>query len=214
MDEKIRVMVVDDHPAFRFGVRTLLESAGDIQVVSEAGDGRTALALLKSVDPMVMLLDIQMPQTDGLSMITRFLKVKPELRIIMLTAYEGNEFLVEALTAGAYGYIPKSECAERIIEGVYKVKAGEKIMDSTQKDQVITSLKKYVSGAEYSKVGLTQRELELTDYLAHGSSNQEIAEKMYISLSTVKRMVETVISKLGATNKTQAVAEAMRRGYI
>ena len=214
MSASIAVMLVDDHPIFRFGVKSLLETVESIKIVGEAESGSQALNLLEHVSPDVVLLDIQMPGADGVSIVKRILKAHPDLKIIMLTAFEDQSYLTQAMTAGAVGYLLKSGPPAQIADSIERAYRGEKIINPSQASQLLDDLKQITHEVELAKSGLTEREIELIGCLAAGLSHQEISEKMYISVSTIKRMVDKIISTLGVSNKTQAVAEIIRRGWI
>lgn len=214
--DTINIMLVDDHPALRFGVKALLEASGGMSVVAEASDGSSALSILakKLAAPDIMLLDVQLPGKDGLSLIPSFLEVSPGLRIVILSAFDDEESVIRAMTAGAYGFIPKSDASQRIVDVVRRVYRGEKILNDAQTSQVIEKLAGFQAKEVQNRYGITPREVELLRHLSKGLSNQEIADALYISVSTAKRMMDTVVVKLGASNKTQAVVEALKLNII
>ncbi|MCL1846582.1 MAG: response regulator transcription factor [Coriobacteriia bacterium] len=216
MDSKITVAIVDDHPTFRYGLTMLLESSNNIRVIWEAENALQALTLLQDAQrtPMVMLLDVKMPGPDGVSMVKRLLQTSPGLIIIMLTASEEPSCLLQAISNGATGYLLKSESSSQIIDSIQRACQGQHIVNQKQIDLLLDNLSKLTNEAELSKIGLTKREIELVSYLANGLSNQEIAEKMFISVSSTKRMIDKIITTLGVSNRTQAVAELIKHGLI
>ncbi len=214
MDEKIRVLIVDDHPVVRQGLGTLLSDYNDINIVAEAGDGPTALRSTEKLAPEVVLLDIRMPGSNGIQ-ITRRLKDRfKETKVIILTTYEEDEYLFGALEAGADGYLLKTASADELSSAIRQVKAGHRLLSPNLMDKVMKQFESVTREKVKFESGLSSQELKVLALAAEGATNKEIAERLYWSEITVKRKLQDIIHKLGATDRTQAVAEAIRRGLI
>jgi NarL family two-component system response regulator LiaR len=210
----IRLLIADDHILVRQGLRQYLEMADDIEVVGEASTGLEVLALLEkepSVD--VALVDLRMPEMDGLELARRVREEYPSVSVMMLSAYDYRQFVVEAVKSGARGYILKSMDADQLVQAVRLVAAGNMIFDP----QVVAALAEELSRSnerEQMADALTAREIEVLQLLAFGHSNKDIAERLAISSETVKTHLEHIFRKLGTSDRTAAVAEALRRRLI
>ncbi len=210
----IKVVIADDHSLVRQGLRRYLEMAGDIEVVGEAANGREVLAMLgNGGGPDIVLLDIRMPEMDGLEAARRIKQRHPEVGVIMLTAYDDRQFVVEAVRAGARGYVLKARDAEHLIQTVRLVAGGNMVIDP----QLVVALADELSQSkerDRKAETLTAREVEVLQLLAFGHTNKDIAERLFISPDTVKTHLEHIFEKLGASDRTAAVAEALRRHLI
>jgi two-component system, NarL family, response regulator DegU len=209
----VRVVIADDHSLVRQGLRRYLDMAEDIEVVGEAADGAETLALIEQTKPDIALLDIRMPEMDGLEAARRIRDKHPEIGVIMLTAYDDRQFVVEAVRSGARGYVLKARDAEHLIQTVRLVAGGNMVIDP----QLVVALAEELSQAkerDRRAETLTAREVEVLQLLAFGHTNRDIAEKLYISPDTVKTHLEHIFEKLGASDRTAAVAEALRRRLI
>ncbi len=211
----IRVVIADDHSLVRQGLRRYLEMAGDIDVVGEASNGTEVLRMIDngSGEPDVVLLDIRMPEMDGLETARRIRVRHPDIGIIMLTAYDDRQFVVEAVRAGARGYVLKARDAEHLIQTVRLVAGGNMVIDP----QLVVALAEELQEAkerDRKAETLTAREVEILQLLAFGHTNKDIAEQLFISPDTVKTHLEHIFEKLGASDRTAAVAEALRRRLI
>jgi len=211
----IKVIIADDHSLVRQGLRRYLEMAGDIDVVGEAANGFEVLKLMENGNgaPDVALLDIRMPEMDGLEAARRIRQQHPDVGVIMLTAYDDRQFVVEAVRAGARGYVLKARDAEHLIQTVRLVAGGNMVIDP----QLVVALAEELTDAkerDRKAETLTAREVEVLQLLAFGHTNKDIAEQLYISPDTVKTHLEHIFEKLGATDRTAAVAEALRRHLI
>src|SRR6266540_1035944 len=205
----IKVVIADDHSLVRQGLRRYLEMAGDIQVVGEASNGREVLGLMENGggQPDIVLLDIRMPEMDGLEAARKIKELHPGVGVIMLTAYDDRQFVVEAVRSGARGYVLKARDAEHLIQTVRLVAGGNMVIDP----QLVVALAKE---RDRKAETLTAREIEVLQLLAFGHTNRDIAERLYISPDTVKTHLEHIFEKLGASDRTAAVAEALRRRLI
>jgi DNA-binding NarL/FixJ family response regulator len=209
----IKVVIADDHSLVRQGLRRYLDMAEDIDVVGEASNGEEAIALVEKENPDIVLLDIRMPGVDGLEAARRIREKFPNVGAIMLTAYDDRQFVVEAVRAGARGYVLKARDAEHLIQTVRLVAGGNMVIDP----QLVVALAEELSQAkdrDRKAETLTAREIEVLQLLAFGHTNRDIAEKLFISPDTVKTHLEHIFEKLGASDRTAAVAEALRRRLI
>jgi two-component system, NarL family, response regulator DegU len=209
----IRVLIADDHSLVRQGLRRYLDMAEDIDVVGEASNGEEAIAMVEKEQPDIVLLDIRMPGVDGLEAARMIRERYPNVGAIMLTAYDDRQFVVEAVRAGARGYVLKARDAEHLIQTVRLVAGGNMVIDP----QLVVALAEELSQAkerDRKAETLTAREIEVLQLLAFGHTNRDIAEKLFISPDTVKTHLEHIFEKLGASDRTAAVAEALRRRLI
>ena len=207
----IRVGVAEDHPLARQGIVELLNSADDMVVVGEAADGEEALELADSVagEPDIFLVDIRLPGIDGLEVTRRLSHQHPDVRVIILTAYEDPAYATEAVRAGAKAYVLKTAEGEEVLDTVRMVAHGHAVLDIRWWDALAEEGKSL-----RERYGLTRRELDVLRLVAKGYSNREIAEKLGLSPNTVKTHVERMLKRLGVTDRTDAVAKALRTGII
>jgi two-component system NarL family response regulator len=204
--EQIRVVIADDHPIIRQGLANILRSQKDIKIVAEAADGEEACELYDQLSPDVLLVDLRMPKKDGLQVVAelRARKVsKP--RIIVMTAFETEEDIRQALKAGAKGFLVKAVQPQQIREAVRTVARGESFLPP----EIGFKLAESMSHPE-----LSNRETQVLQQLAYGRSNKEIGQILYISEGTVKHHVKSILSKLDAIGRAEAIAIAIRRGLI
>jgi DNA-binding NarL/FixJ family response regulator len=209
----IKVVIADDHSLVRQGLRRYLELAGDIEIVGEASTGAEVIAEVERQTPDVALLDIRMPDMDGLEAAATIGGKFPDVGVIMLTAYDDRQFVVDAVRAGARGYVLKARDAEHLTQTVRLVAAGNLVIDP---NLVVVLADELSTAKERDRKSetLTGREVEILQLLAMGHTNRDIAGKLFISPDTVKTHLEHIYQKLGATDRTAAVAEAMRRRLI
>ena len=216
MNECINVLIADDHTLFRQGLRKLLEAYEEIAVVGEAANGREAITRIDEVFPDVVLMDIKMPQMDGIESIRLIKKKHPTLNIIALSMYDDAEYVLKAVNAGASGYMQKDVSADRLVDTIKQVQNGNRplvhlAVDSEILRGVIPDAGKYDAGKYKS---LTEQEMRVLEFMADGKSNKQIAKELFISEQTVKRHIHSILRKLDAADRTQAVAEAMRMGLV
>lgn len=209
----IKVVIADDHSLVRQGLRRYLELAGDIEIVGEAATGAEVIAEVERQSPDVALLDIRMPDMDGLEAAATIGGKYPDVGVIMLTAYDDRQFVVDAVRAGARGYVLKARDAEHLTQTVRLVAAGNLVIDP---NLVVVLADELSTAKQHDRKAetLTGRELEILQLLAMGHTNRDIAGQLFISPDTVKTHLEHIYQKLGATDRTAAVAEAMRRRLI
>ena len=206
----IRVLLVDDHMVVRSGLSTVLSVFDDLKLVGEAGDGEEAVRLSERLQPDVILMDLLMPKMDGVTAIKAIKTRWPQIQIIALTSFKEKEYVEGALKAGANGYLLKDVSAEELVNAIRRAVAGQPSL-SPEAAQV---LMKNVSEPALPHQDMTGRELEILALMVEGLSNNEIAERLFVSQSTVKFHVSNILSKLGVTGRTEAVALAVKHHLV
>ena len=212
--QPIRVLIVDDHPVVRHGLRSLLTGHPDLEVVGEAEDGVQVIPFLSSHETDVVLLDIQMKGQSGIEVARRVRHSYPPVKIIILTTYDDESLLHEALEAGVHGYLLKSMSHESLPDSIRAVMRGERLLSPSLVSTVVSNYQKLAQEQARREVGLTSDELQVLAAIAEGAGNKDLAEQLFWSEATVKRRVQEILDKLGASNRAQAIAEAVRRGWI
>ena len=207
----IRVLIVDDHAIVRKGVRALLKQVEDIEVIGEAGDGREAVKLAKSLEPDVVLMDLVMPGMDGITAISEIMSNQPEMRILALTSFATDDKVFPAIKAGALGYLLKESDPEDLVRSIHQVYRGEPSLPPDIARKVLKELSRPTVGAP-TPDPLTEREVEVLGLVAKGMSNQEIAEHLVVEEVTVRTHVSHILSKLHLANRVQATLYALREG--
>ena len=209
----IRVVVADDHSLFRDGITSLLEAAG-YEVVEQVGNGKMAIEAVRQHKPDLVLLDIKMPETNGIEALRIIRSEFPNLRIVMLTVSDADEDLFLAIQAGANGYLLKDLTSDEFLEMLSGLERGEAAVSRKVTSRLIAGYQQLSAQVGDPKSLLTERELELLYLLADGLSNKVIAEKLFISENTVKYHIKNILQKFGVQNRTEAVAMAMRQGLL
>lgn len=212
--DPIRVLLVDDHPIVRQGVRSVLAGHPDIAVVGEADSATALFAALAEHRPDVILLDVRLPGLNGVEIAQRLKREWPAVKVIILTTYEDEEYLFGALRAGAEGYLLKSASPEVLASAIRQVAAGERLLSPALVGKVLREFGELAKAQAQAEAGLSPQELEVLRLIAAGATNREIADRLYWSEVTVKRKVQDILEKLGVANRPQAVAEALRRGLL
>lgn len=209
--DKIRVMIVEDHSMIREGLKQLLELESDITVAAGLANGLTAVDQYLTVKPDIVLMDINMPQLNGLEALERIKQQDPGARIIMLTIHQDREYLFKALEMGAMGYVLKDAEAKVLIEAVRSVFSGQNYIEPSMARELITEFKRIKSNPQPDPQNqLTDRELEVLKLLAKGMLNKEIANILYISEKTVKNHISSIFRKLDVQDRTQAAVYAIK----
>ncbi|MCC7367956.1 MAG: response regulator transcription factor [Chloroflexi bacterium] len=209
-----RVLIVDDHPVVRQGLRSLLSQYPDIHVVGEADGAQPALVQVEDLQPDVVLVDIRMVGQSGLDLARELRRSGAQARVIILTSHEEEDYLVEAAQAGVHGYLLKSASAELLAESIRAAHAGEHRLSPQLVSKVLRQLQSLSQAQVQIESGLTDQELALLRLLAEGASTAAMAEKLHLGERTVKRKIQDILTKLEATSRAHAVAEALHRGLI
>jgi DNA-binding NarL/FixJ family response regulator len=203
--ETIKVLAVDDHPLVRKGIASILANEGDMQLVGEAGNGREAVDLFRQHHPDVVLMDLRMPDMDGVQATQAIRKDFPDARIIALTSYDGDQDIYRALEAGVRGYMLKEMVHTDVLRAIRTVHSGKRLMPQ----EVAERLSEY-----FPQVALTPREVEVLGHVARGLANKEIADLLGTASGTIKMHIQNILEKLGASDRTHAVTIAIQRGIL
>ena len=203
--DRIRILIVDDHPLLREGVVSLVEKQADMLVVAEASNGKEARQLFQQHIPDVTLMDLRLPGVDGIETMISILADFPDAKIIVLTTFSGDAQILRALKSGARGYLLKDLLRKELLEAIRTVHAGRKRIPLEIAAQI----------AEHaSDTNLTRREIEVLQWIASGNPNKLVADKLSVTEDTIKMHVKSILSKLGANDRTHAVAIAVKRGIM
>ena len=212
----IKILIADDHAVVREGTRQILENESDLAVVAEAGDGEEAVRLAGSFKPDVAIIDIAMPKLDGIEATRQIKTLYPTVAVLILTAYDDDQFVFSLLEAGAAGYLLKSVRGRELIDAVRAVYAGESVLHPSIARKV---LNRFIPVAgkplkqEPSEI-LTEREIEVLRLATRGLSNQDIANELYLSLRTVQTHLSHIFNKLQVSSRTEAVVRALKEGWV
>ncbi|MEX2355875.1 MAG: response regulator transcription factor [Thermaerobacterales bacterium] len=221
--DSIRVVIADDHALFRQGLRRALELEGDLEVVGEGSNGFEAVTLCRDLHPDVLVLDISMPGLGGIEAARQVRAERAETGILMLTMHDGEDYLLEAVTAGIHGYVLKDVHPQELVEAVRACAGGHGYLHPAMAGKVLHKLGAVVTASlgviarpshSVNETGLTTREFEVLDLIAQGAGNRDIAERLFITESTVKNHVTSIFRKLGVTDRTQAALHALKRGWV
>lgn len=209
MNKKIRVLLADDHHVVRSGIRALLEAEDDIIVIDEAADGIEAVCKAQALRPDVILMDLMMPRKTGVEAIEEIKQKEPEARILVLTSYAADEHVFAAIKAGALGYLLKENSTKELLHAIHNVYLGESSLHPAIARRLLREFTHPVT-APPADESLTTREIEVLVAIAHGHSNQVIADTLFISERTVRTHVSNILSKLHLVNRTQAALYALK----
>lgn len=213
--EHIHILVVDDHQIVRQGIRSLLSNYPDFEIVGEAVDGATALQLLQELRPDVTLLDIRMPGESGLEVLRRIRQLQPEAKVLMLTSFDDEEYVLTALREGAQGFVLKSVSDEMLTRAIHSVCRGERALSPQITEQVVRrATSPPPPPVQESSLTFSPDEQQILRLLVEGTGNAAIASQLYISSTTLKRKLRRLFTKLEVQTRSQAVAEAVRRGLV
>lgn len=219
----IRVLLVDDQSLIRMGFRMVLESADDIEVVGEAADGDTGMKMVKALKPDVVLMDVRMPNMNGIEATAEIVAAYPDVKVLILTTFDLDEYAFGALRAGASGFLLKDAKPEELIAAIRNVAHGDATISPRVTRRMLEMFAPMLPGEEESDAedtdlsllnSLTERETEVLKLIAEGYTNQEIAERLFISMTTVKTHVGNILEKIGAQNRVQAVIFAFQHGLV
>jgi DNA-binding NarL/FixJ family response regulator len=208
MSEKIRVVVADDHPIVRQGVVALLEDESDIEVVAAVADGRAALSAVLAENPDVVLMDLRMPEMDGVEATKAVRARRSEVAVLVLTTYDTDEAIVRAVEAGAAGYMLKDSPTEDLVDAVRRAAAGETVLSPPITKRLVDRMH------NVSPDALTSREIDVLREVANGNTNAEVGERLHISEATVKTHLIHIYDKLGVSDRAAAVARAYEKGIL
>jgi NarL family two-component system response regulator LiaR len=213
--DKIKILIADDHAVVREGTRQILEQEPDLEVVAEAVDGEEAIKLAGSVQPDLAIIDIAMPKVDGIEATKQIKALYPAISVLILTAYDDDQFVFGLLEAGAAGYLLKSVRGKELVDAVRQVHAGESVLHPTIARKV---LNRFVATPDKPVVRkekvLSERETEVLRLATQGLNNQDIADKLYLSLRTVQAHLGHIFNKLQVSSRTEAVVKALKEGWI
>jgi DNA-binding NarL/FixJ family response regulator len=209
----VRVLIVDDQTLFRAGLSRLLNEDPRVEVIAQAADGADAAKLAAKHKPDVVLMDLKMPVLDGIEATRQIIEANPEVKVLVLTTFETDSQVIQALKAGASGYVLKDSTADAIVSSIVAVMSGEKVMASAVANRVLEMLTGTTTPKEFYD-GLTNREIEILKLLANGMANKQIAFRLKISEKTVRNHVSNTYEKLGIYDRSQAVLYAVRKGLV
>ena len=214
--EKITVLLAEDHKLVRQGIRQFLEREAALSVVGEASDGKEAVKLATELKPDVIIMDIAMPELNGIEATKQIKQLQPRTIILILTAYDYEEYIFPILEAGAAGYLLKDMSGSELVDAIYTVHKGESVLHPAVARKLVERFRDADTGeSQQRKVGLlTERELEVLKMAAQGMSNKEISNELYLSVHTIESHFGNIFSKLGVYSRVEAVLEALRRGWF
>ncbi len=208
-----RVLIADDQTLFRAGLAGLLEGDPRVQIVGQAVDGLDVVKKAAAIKPDVVLMDLKMPNLDGVEATRQILAENPDIKVLVLTTFDTDSFVLQALRAGASGYVLKDSQAEAVVSSILAVVAGERVMASAVANRVVGMLSGTTTPKEFYD-GLTAREVEILKLIAIGQANKQIAHRLSISEKTVRNHVSNIYEKLGIYDRSQAVLYAVRKGLV
>jgi DNA-binding NarL/FixJ family response regulator len=214
-DSEIRVLLVEDHALFRQGLRELLDTAG-LSVIGEASDGVTAVRLTRELRPDVVVMDLSMPRMDGIDATSEIMKAERPPVVLVLTVSTTNDDVLDAIAAGASGYLLKDAAADEIVNAVRNANSGSSTLSPTIAGAVVRRVREHSATNEQPDdlLALSEREKEILRLVAQGRDNTEIAQELYLSPSTVKNHVSSILEKLGVDSRVQAAVRAARAGIV
>ncbi len=213
MTEAIRILIADDHPIVREGLATVLEQEEDLKVVGLAENGLEAVARARELGPDIILMDLQMPEMDGVEAIQEIKEEAPDIGIIILTTYDADDYIFRGIEAGARGYLLKDSPPEEVLKAIRAVHKGESLIQPRVASRLLDRFSQLARAPDPGET-LSPREVEVLQLMAKSTVNKEIATELLIGESTVKTHIVHIFNKLGVKGRTEAVAEASRRGII
>ena len=214
MDSKIRVLLVEDHVIVREGTREFLQREEDMEVVGEAGDGEEAVNLAAELKPDVVVMDIAMPKLSGVEATKQIKALNPSIAVLILTAYDYDQYIFALLEAGAAGYLLKGVKVRELIDAIRAVYAGESVLHPVIAHRVVNRLVSPVPKETQAIEPLSEREMEVLRLAATGVSNKDIAQQLFLSPRTVQVHLGNIFNKLGVASRTEAVLHALRKGWL
>jgi DNA-binding NarL/FixJ family response regulator len=213
---KIRVLVVDDHTMIRTGMRSLLESESDFEVVGEASNGEEAVTLVGELKPDVVIMDIVMPKLNGIEATKLIKQTSPSTAILILTAYSDIYYILGLLEAGACGYLLKDSRGDELVDAIRSVRSGESVLDPVVTRKLLERMVQQPGNSNHfqATAQLTKREIEVLRLASKGLSNKDIANQLFVSLRTVKAHLTNIFDKMGCGSRTDAIIKGLKIGYI
>lgn len=208
MTERIRVLIADDHPVVRAGLRDMLSAQPDLDVVAEAVNGAEAVSLVDRLRPRVVLMDLRMPEVDGVTAIARIKGEHPEVQILVLTTYDSDADILPAVEVGATGYLLKDAPREELFQAIRAAAQGKPVLTSSVAARLMERMR------NPNVEALTNREIEVLKLVARGANNRQIAGQLYITEATVKSHLIRIYGKLGVEDRTSAVTKALEQGIL
>jgi DNA-binding NarL/FixJ family response regulator len=210
---KMRVLITDDHPVVREGLAAMLSRESDIEVVGEAQNGKVAIEKARELKPDIVLMDLRMPEVDGIEAIRRIKLENPRVKFIVLTTYDNDEYIFKGIEAGARAYLLKDAPRGELFKAIRAVNKGESLIEPAIAGRVLDRLAE-LSRQTQSPEALSERELEVLTLIAKGASNKLIATSLNIGESTVKTHIQNIFHKLNVGDRTEAVTEAIKKGIV
>jgi DNA-binding NarL/FixJ family response regulator len=211
----IKVLIADDHKMFRQGLRMLFEMEPDIKIIGEARDGLEVQEMARTLEPDIILMDINMPGADGVEATRKILADQPDISVIILTMFREDEHVFQAIRAGASGYVLKDADSLEVVRALRTVASGGTILDPNMAGKVFNQFKLLSEMTEKgNREGLTERELDILRLIAKGASNREIGDKLFLSEKTIKNYITSIFQKLQMNDRTQAAVYALQHGLI
>ncbi len=214
--KKIRILIADDHAVVRVGTRRILEQEPDLEVVAEAGDGEEAVRQATSLKPDVAIIDVAMPKLDGIQATRQIKSICPTIAVLILSAYDDDQFVFSLLEAGAAGYLLKSVRGSELVDAVRAVQAGESVLHPSIARKVLNRFAR-ISGEPKEKEPtevLSEREMDVLRLVTKGLSNKDIAEELCLSIRTVQGHLGNIFNKLQVGSRTEAVVRALKEGWV
>ncbi len=220
VSQEIKLVLADDHAVVRSGTRELLEQQPDLKIVGEASNGEEAVSMAQDLQPDVIVMDVRMPKMTGIEATRRIKAESPDVKVLVLTAHDDDEYVFALLQAGANGYLLKTAEIEEVVRAIRTVAAGQSALAPEVTGKVVAqfasgkSLPDVMTNTQDQYDGLTERELGILELVSKGLSNKQIGKKLYISDRTVQAHLSNIFSKLGVNSRTEAVMHAVRKGWL
>ena len=212
--DKIKVLLADDHIIVREGTREFVQREPDMEVVGEAGDGEEAVKLANELKPDVIVMDIRMPKLNGIEATKKIKELEPSIAVLVLTAYENDQYIFALLEAGAAGYLLKGVRVQEVIEAIRAVYAGESVLHPVIARRVINRVVAPVPAEAPVSERLSEREMEVLKLAAKGISNKDIADELFLSPRTIQAHLGNIFNKLGVASRTEAILHGLRKGWL
>ena len=216
MKTKTRILIADDHPLLREALCQVFSSQKDMEIIGQASNGEEAIKLTSQLKPDILVMDIMMPKSDGLEASRQIKKIAPNTAILILTAYDDDNYVLGLLEAGATGYLMKSARGQDLVEAVRAIRAGESVLHPKIIERLLKQAMAKPAGTADHRIKelLSDREMEMLKLLATGMSNKEIADKLFLSLRTVKAHMSNIFTKMNVASRSEALVEALKKGLL